>query len=162
MMRTKMLNSGRRKGAVGSKPTVVTNWVYWNVDPEARILDWGAGKFQQQADILRSGGFDIIDCWDLEENMEGWSRKGLNHQSYDCVMLSNVLNVQPTIEDMTELLETVWPLVAAGGVLVVNYPASPRYSSVPFNKVRHLVERACLHPSYRFGQYGITCKKEEM
>ena len=66
-------------------------------------------------------------------------REAIDH---DVVLLSNVLNVQETIEDIEELLDSIRDNVTAGTRLVCNLPASPRYGNYDTQDVRIALESA--------------------
>ena len=91
------------------------------------ILDFGAGKKALQTAYLKSQGFKKITAYEFGENVvDGVHDKEALSRRYGVVFASNVLNVLAS-EDM--LIQTLWEIKKAckpGGIVLLNYPASPR------------------------------------
>ena len=141
----KMNRSGQRKGAVGSNPTRCTLTVLrlkhqGRIDRYAPLLDFGAGKWAQQTAILRDAGFQDVTPYDMGENGHHEAPEPVG--GWPVIMMSNVLNVQGSIEDIRELAAQTWGLASARGLMVCNYPRSPRYSNASTQEVLAALEEA--------------------
>lgn len=143
-MLSKRITSGRRRGAVGSKPTKVTKAFMARVpvdSPRARlqVLDFGAGKYQLQTRYLWKEGY-FVDSYDLPENSEqhvGWVPSG----KYANIIASNVLNVQETFGELRTTLRQISEKLSPQGLVTVNYPESPRYLALDMEDMRWVLER---------------------
>lgn len=131
--RAKSLASGRRKGAVGTKPTAVTKYVLGHVPKTKGILDYGAGKFLQQTKILESAGYTVF-AHDLEENMAEWEPGyNLSFYEFEVILLSNVLNV--LVNPLNYTIEYVIQRLAPNGTVIFNLPKEPNISGVTAEEV---------------------------
>ena len=98
---------------------------------EGSILDFGCGKYCMQVKSFREQGRDI-DGYDLWWDGQDPPLEGLYSPSrppprkYDLLSVSNVLNVQETVEDLLETLRSVKSFLATGGTALFNYPVNPR------------------------------------
>lgn len=122
--------TARGRGSIGPK-AIVPQWVSEHFTRGSLILDYGAGPAMLHTLRLREAGF-MVDAYDVGDN---WTPKHLitiPFGEYDVVMASNVLNVQPTINDLRRVLRECHRALAHGGRLVANWPNSPR--KVPLNK----------------------------
>jgi len=132
--RERMVRSGRVSGAVGTKPTVVTQAVLQHIPVSVSIVDFGAGKFQQQTHILRDEGYDVYPH-DLPENTKGWNVVDSMMPLGKCVvMLSNVLNVQEDMKNIAQVIIHAFNKTGAS-LMIANYPKEPRYSDVTFDEM---------------------------
>ena len=128
----RMNRSGQRGGAVGSRPTVCTRlvlgWVgTWVLDLDEKVCDFGAGREARQTAILRAAGLRNVTPYDIGANDHDTTLEDIMGSSV--VIMSNVLNVQATIEDVRALLATAWGVLEEGGLLVCNLPREPRYGN---------------------------------
>ncbi len=97
------------------------------------VLDYGCGRdfLNGPGSRLRqqflAAGHLFMDFWDVGESMPpaAWQPESWN-RDYDLVILSSVLNVQPSIEHLRCVLAEAWDWVAPGGSLVLNFPKEPR------------------------------------
>lgn len=121
--------STSRKGKLADQ-ALVPRVVAQMVPVGARILDFGAGKYQIHANKLRDMGHDVTahDFSDVNPD-------ALNRQ-YDVVYASNVLNVQGSPTMLAYTLQQIHSLVKPGGVFIGNFPADPRPN--PYNAQRLL------------------------
>ena len=150
--RNRIINSARASGAIGRDPLVYRVFramaerrdiVHLTSRP-IRVLDFGAGKKAVHSERLREMGFDVT-AYDL-------SRNDFIYPPYDFVLLSNVLNVQPTLEHVRSVLEQahlvtddpvngfrghyMWPDRNAGlPAVIANFPTSPNYSGATIDEV---------------------------
>lgn len=91
-----------------------------------RVLDFGAG-YGASLDALADSGCDL-QLFDLEPkgpHKDSFIKEKALWEgaSYDVVLLSNVVNVQETIAQLRELIDTVtW----IGKTVIWNYPKGPR------------------------------------
>lgn len=128
--------TSRTLGAVGKK-AIVPRVVRAIAKKTSKILDFGAGKDAAHAKALREEGFKV-DAYDF--HLVG-SGKYLDNK-YDTIYMSNVLNVQGDIDMLNTTLDQVVGALAEGGVVIANYPASPRVAGFsPSELVKHLEQR---------------------
>lgn len=96
--------------------------------PDARVLDYGAGKKPNQALMLISRGYDIT-MWEIGKNfVEGVHDPNALRRKYDIVYASNVLNVQFKPECLDLVLKITQGCLDPNGygIFVANYPDTPR------------------------------------
>jgi hypothetical protein len=98
-------------------PQVVTELTHSTLLTDVSILDFGCGKDQYWVRYYREHGYNIDGC-DL--SLPNKVTKSI----YDVVMLSNVVNVQETVDQLQELFKSVTKYKPAK--ILFNYPASPR------------------------------------
>jgi 2-polyprenyl-3-methyl-5-hydroxy-6-metoxy-1,4-benzoquinol methylase len=85
------------------------------------ILDFGSGKDADDAEAFRAMGFDVT-ATDVGRNfVPGVHDPAALERQYDLVYASNVLNVQPTVDHLAHVIDTLARAVAPGGALVANY-----------------------------------------
>lgn len=143
----RMNRSGQRGGAVGKKPTVCTrlvlDWIEEGIlRGDEKVCDFGAGKKAAQTAILRDAGLRDVTPYDIGANDHGTTFRDI--EGSDVVVLSNVLNVQDSMESVETLLGAIFRLMAPGGLLVCNLPREPRYGYV----TPHLVVGAALKAGF--------------
>jgi hypothetical protein len=121
------LKSGRVGNLFKNRVTKVSQFVENNVPKSEEVLDFGAGLHGHQTKYLRNKGYNVT-AHDLPENMQvGLHDPQALERTYPNVMASNVLNVQPDKESLSNLLTTLFKIKAEGGKVIANYPKSPRY-----------------------------------
>ena len=143
-----MLKTARGSGAIGSDP-VVLKYIKENADFYHRILDFGSGVFARQTKALRDKGFHHTYAYDLKINGTAEhfiTRDVLFEIPWDFIMVSNVVNVQPSIQKVKELLYLLWTITAAGAqeekdvLIVMNYALEPRKSkALTRERLEHLL-----------------------
>jgi hypothetical protein len=96
------------------------------IKPTDKVLDFGAGKDAFGAKILRENGFNCT-AWDIGKNFnsEVHDPRAM-HNEYDVVFASNVFNVQPDGNYITEILLDVQGILKNEGLFFCNFPKSPR------------------------------------
>lgn len=117
------MKTARAKGTVGKNaivPKVVREMAFKD---ETEILDYGCGAAQLHVKALRDEGYKVYG-WDF--SLPGLAAN-LVH-TYDIIYMSNVLNVQSSIQMLSDTLNQVRNLVHKNWncKLVVNYPNEPR------------------------------------
>lgn len=115
----------RHKGAVG-KNAIVPKFVAHSYGKKTKILDYGSGTHCPHAKWLRDRGFAFVDSYDIGGNATKASSMRPFRACYDVVMLSNVLNVQPSLEHVKQVLEHALSCCKCTGKVICNYPSSPR------------------------------------
>lgn len=129
----KLIKTARASGCLGSLP-LVTQYIQKYAKYNDRILDFGCGPTARQVYYLFMHYFNCVTGVDLAYS-EDPQEKGVafcilkdDAASYKWkyIMLSNVVNVQPTLEEAEELLDEVETLMGDKTILVLNYPKSPR------------------------------------
>ena len=119
----------------------------WHRDATKRVLDFGAG-YGQGAEILkglcRYEGTDLVD----RSGGAGWFVANPQDRAYDAVLLSNVLNVQESKEQLRATLRAAFNALKPGGQLVYNYPGSPRKMRLTTQQImRYVSDEAEIHGS---------------
>jgi hypothetical protein len=111
----------------GTIRAVVPLWVEKNVDKSKTILDFGAGRWCTSTKYLKQKGFENIVPYDLwcGDGDELLDAQALD-RTYDVVFASNVLNVQSSHSMLLETLYSMYNAVNNDGVMICNYPTSPR------------------------------------
>ena len=92
-----------------------------------KILDFGAGRDIFGTKIVRDAGFECT-AWEIGKNFDKelhdyHALKG----NYDIVFASNVMNVQPTQEDVIDVLQDARNCVKYEGYFFCNFPKKPRH-----------------------------------
>lgn len=114
----------------GEIRAIVPKYILQNVDKCKSILDFGSGKQAIYTQWLRKEGFNVT-AYDFGNNIiEGLHDKDALDKQYKVIMCSNVLNVQSSLGMLMETLNQLYNSLEKGGVLVCNYPASPRKISL--------------------------------
>ena len=137
--------TAREKGAVGPN-AIVSKWVSKNVAKDARILDFGSGPSAPHTRTLRAMGFTDVTAYEVGGNFNpdihaDWPLSDTYNGYYDVVMLSNVLNVQSAPDHISQILRDVSRALRHGGMLVFNYPKSPRKVDWPEKVMCSIVDQ---------------------
>lgn len=91
-----------------------------------KILDFGAGKDAFGTNYLRESGFDVT-AHEIGENfVEGIHDSNALDSYYDVVFASSVLNIQPDVPRILEVISDAKARLNIGGMLVCNFPVKPR------------------------------------
>lgn len=120
----------RRGGAVGGEHAIVPQVVREFLMPQHKVLDYGAGMIPEQAQQLKSEGYNVTAHDYHAENPEV-AAMGLHDpealkRRYDLVYASNVLNVQNSPKALAQSLKDIAGAVGPQGMAIVNFPLSPR------------------------------------
>lgn len=117
--------TSRNLGAVGAR-AITPRYVEEIACTAHTILDFGAGKAAAHARRMNERGLNVT-AYEFGDNVvEGvHDRRALEHK-YDIVYASNVLNVQSSVKMLGNTLELLAKATKTNGILVVNYPLSPR------------------------------------
>jgi hypothetical protein len=139
--RTSRSNGASAINKDGTIRAVVPLWVEKNVDKSKSVLDFGAGRYCTSTKYLRQKGFDNVTPYDL------WCGDGdelLDDQaldrSYDVVFASNVLNVSSSMSMLFETLYSMYNAVNNGGVVICNYPTSPRKMDLSATDIENVIQ----------------------
>lgn len=133
----KAIKSARRGSSFGGKKSLVPNYVKTIVRSGDSVLNFGAGVKEKDgkylhSEIIREAGGVVDEC-DLRWE-PAW--KELLY-FYDIVFASNVINVQPSLRMLLQtLLEIKSYVKRCSGVVVMNYPKSPRYLNISTEEMR--------------------------
>ena len=110
----------------GSIRAIVPRYVAQHINKEDSVLDFGAGKGAVHTKWLREEGFNVT-AYDFGDNcIEGLHDKNALQKQYKVIMASNVINVSSSWDMLIETLNQINKSLEPGGMLVMNYPASPR------------------------------------
>lgn len=126
-------------GAAALVPRIVNELLDNGELPDGPILDYGAGKDAIHTKNLRNRGYDVT-AYDIGVN----AKPGLHDpyaldRWYSVVYASNVLNVQPSVEDLDRTIFQIAGAVAPGGVALVNYATSPRHANLGVSQVAEML-----------------------
>lgn len=123
---TSRSNGASAKNKDGSIRAVVPRYVAEHIGKKDSILDFGAGKAALHTKWLREQGFNVT-AYDFGDNIiEGLHDRDALTKQYKVIMASNVINVSSSWDMLIETLNQINNSLEPGGMLVVNYPASPR------------------------------------
>lgn len=157
----------RSKGAVGKNalvPRLVEEFLkdkiqrlYYPV-----VIDFGAGKDLLHVKRLEKLFPDVLFAgYEVGDNAteDHVSRTQLIAASpFSLIYASNVLNVQPSMEALTETIEFLRLLAGNDGVVLANYP-KPRKLELSFDDLLVFIKRYFRHVSVCSGNV-ITMKKD--
>lgn len=123
---TSRANGASARNKDGSIRAIVPKYVAEHMNKTDSILDFGAGKDAAHTKWLREEGFNVT-AYDFGNNcIEGIHDKNALSKQYKVIMCSNVINVQSSMEMLVATLRQINDSLEPGGILVMNYPASPR------------------------------------
>lgn len=137
---TSRSNGASAKNRDGSVRAIVPRYVAEHISKDNSILDFGAGKGAVHTQWLREEGFNVT-AYDFGDNViEGLHDKNALNKQYKVIMCSNVLNVQSSFGMLMETLNQLYNSLEKGGVLVCNYPASPRKMSLAARDMATIIQ----------------------
>lgn len=98
---------------------------------ESVVLDYGAGTDAYGTRILKTY-FDEVVTYDIGNNRDAGIHQvdALESRYYDIIMMSNVINIQPCIDDVVSVLYEVKDCLGYRGRMYCNLPKSPRKSDI--------------------------------
>ncbi len=121
--------TARSSGAVGSNallPRIITGRMPYRA---ATILDFGSGPKALQTKSLKDLGYIHVDPYEMGNNYDSEvhiDRTPEMINSYDIVMVSNVINTLSSLDAVKETLHQINWFLNFKGVALINYPQSPR------------------------------------
>lgn len=140
--------TSRHSGAVGKDPVC-----YKELDrvleiqggKGKRVLDFGCGKgglargfvFLEKHKLKTYIPYDI-GANTFHKGSEAELAEGMA-EPFDYVVLSNVLNVQPSEELVKLVLVIAWKHVKPGGMFIMNYPDKPRHNPMTEDTLAYLL-----------------------
>ncbi len=134
--------TARANGAVGNKalaPNFIAEKLHRHLKGK-RILDFGSGWACIHKPLLESKGMQV-DCYDLRSTEQHVTKEQAMATDYDCVLVSNVFNVQRTEEDLRNTLLDLRKLTENPDTMMVfNIPASPRKLDMPTEQYEKLIQ----------------------
>lgn len=133
--RIEIMKTARASGAVG-KNALLSRIITKVGKKNLKYLDYGSGPAALHTVLLRAEGYDVV-AHDINPEKTKWHIDSLKHYDgwFDVVFASNVLNVQPTIEHVRDMVSEIDTLLKLGGVALFNYPVSPRKSDLVVSEV---------------------------
>lgn len=156
-----IMNKTSRVAGVVGKNAIIPRVVRDLATSSDLILDFGACKTARHARELISEGFRVV-AYDIGSNFdpELHDYNALNRK-YTIVYASNVLNVQPSPAHVISLVDLWASLLGRNGILVVNYPISPRYSSLGLRDIENILESKfnLVYKDRRFSSPVFICSK---
>lgn len=137
------MKTARAAGAVGSRPVVLASILdrtaFVGIFPGTytRILDFGCGKGQMVCRMRDEFEGCTVEGYDFA--LPG-SEQHLD-TLWDVVTVSNVLNVQDSMDMLDLTCKQLRALALRGAVIVANYPQSPRKMGWTAKTMRAALER---------------------
>lgn len=114
------VKTARSAGAIG-KNAITPKYIIQHMDKNASILDFGSGIKAIHTNALKHAGFIDVTAYDFSLHNEE-----VLYHTYDCVMASNVLNVQSSVHMFHCTLSQIIKVLHSDGILICNFPTSPR------------------------------------
>tara|TARA_B100001123_G_scaffold20483_1_gene22678 strand:- start:122 stop:715 length:594 start_codon:yes stop_codon:yes gene_type:complete len=135
------------------KSTVSHKWLRFLCNnKKARILDFGCGKRATMPQVLRDQGYKNAFGYDImfeehktedQDRFNGtleksafnalgtatmWGSEWQDHKTFfwHYIVVSNVINIQPTKEHIYSTLKTINSLIKPKTTAIINYPTNPR------------------------------------
>ena len=148
---TSRSNGASAKNKDGSVRAVVPKYVSSFVSKKAHILDFGAGKDAIHTKWLREQGFNVT-AYDFGSNcIDGLHDRDALCKQYKVIMASNVINVQSSLPMLLETLKQINDSLEYGGMLIMNYPASPRKMNLTAKELETIIDSVFKGGVFRVG-----------
>lgn len=128
-----------------------------------KILDFGAGKDAFGTKYLRKSGFDVT-AHEIGENfVDGLHDLNALELYYDVVFISNVLNIQPDVPRLLDVISGVKSCLNVGGKFICNFPVKPRHNDATTDFVETALRLAFNRNVERIKNHSPTwvCTKSE-
>ena len=116
---------------------VVPKYVLQYANIDDTILDFGAGKNAIHTQFLREKGLDVT-AHDFGSNVTAIHDKHALERSYEIVFASNVLNTCSSESMMMAVMYQLKACMNCNGMVIANYPSSPRKSMLNANDVKEI------------------------
>lgn len=124
----RMIATARHTGAVSK--TLPLCWQYFlqiaGLLPPGAVMDYGCGPLMKQAMLMRG----LFPSWTFKTHDLSFDTSFPGPNSVDITIASNVLNVQPSAIHMGRVLSELRFITRTNGLIVLNYPASPRHAGL--------------------------------
>lgn len=96
------------------------------MSPYISVLDYGSGKDAYGTQILKEYFADVTS-YDIGSNFNTvWHDADALNRLYDIIMMSNVINIQPSVENIKDVLYEGKDCLSSNGHLYCNLPKHPR------------------------------------
>jgi len=102
---------------------------------EDDVLDFGCGKDNYWSNRLSPQEYSI-DGYDLSIG------EYMIEKKYSVILVSNVLNVQETEDQLEDTLDSIMRFAQSGTIIVWNYPSGPRKMSLDMDALHEYVKVA--------------------
>ena len=99
------------------------------------MLDFGCGKDNYWSNRLSAQEYSI-DGYDLSID------EYMIEKKYSVILVSNVLNVQETEDQLEDTLDSIMRFAQSGTIIVWNYPSGPRKMSLDMDALHEYVKVA--------------------
>lgn len=150
----------RSSGCIGIN-AVVPKIVKLVAKNDDTILDFGAGKKAIHAAQLKKDGLDVT-AYDIGENYSpDIHDENALSRVYTLIYCSNVANVQPSVAHVVHIIKLVYGALADGGKFIVNYPESPRKSTMSTADFETLLKLYFRITKCRTSTPAWVCVKEQ-
>lgn len=107
---------------------------YLKNNPDAKVLDFGAGKNPFLAKHFKKMGF-AIDAHELAQN-NNKEHDDVAGEKYDLVIASNVLNIQQTLSNLRKTLNQIFKFTKKDGMLFATVPDQPNENLFTIGKFK--------------------------
>ena len=108
---------------------------------EDDVLDFGCGKDNYWSNRLSAQEYSI-DGYDLSID------EYMIEKKYSVILVSNVLNVQETEDQLEDTLDSIMRFAQSGTIIVWNYPSGPRKMSLDMDALHEYVRVAAHDNGY--------------
>jgi hypothetical protein len=108
---------------------------------EDDVLDFGCGKDNYWSNRLSAQEYSI-DGYDLS------MPNATSNDTYSVILVSNVLNVQETEDQLEDTLDSIMRFAKSGTIIVWNYPSGPRKMSLDMDALHEYVKAAAHDGGY--------------
>ena len=131
-----LMKTARTSGAVG-KNALLSRVIRKVGNMDLKYLDYGSGPAALHTVLIRADGYNVVahdinpekTKWHINTKLSGYDGW------FDVVFASNVLNVQPTIEHVRDVVSEVDMMLKLNGTALFNYPVSPRKTDLVVSEV---------------------------
>tara|TARA_Y100000310_G_scaffold239568_1_gene243205 strand:- start:1306 stop:1848 length:543 start_codon:yes stop_codon:yes gene_type:complete len=131
--------TARSSGAVGIN-AIVPRIVGEFADIDAAILDYGAGPKAIHTLALRDKGFVNVTAYDIGDNVRIFHNCHALKSEYDVIFASNVINILPDRNALTDMFGEIARILKEGGVFIFNYPKEPDKLNMSYDWVLDMLK----------------------
>lgn len=123
---------------------------YLDLKPDAKILDYGSGKYPVISKYLSELGYNI-SAHDFKKNTTDDHDSQALEQKYDLIFAANVLNVQKDHKMLIKTLMEMKKLMKAGGSLLASIPEQPEVHQISQEELIDLIKS--VYPNAKIDKY---------
>ena len=125
---------------------------WYTPETAGKVLDYGAGPDLVHTNILRSKGYHV-DAIDIGRNfVPGLHDPGVFKRKYNVIYASNVINVQPTVAHVHNMLDQIKSMMTLSSTFICNYPTTPRDAGLTVGEITAILK----------GHFGMVNRVEKL